>query len=273
MIRGPSPFEGPFALGHEAIAEVVDVGPGARFYRGQFVVVSWHISCGSCHRCVDRGKPNPCDRFPKGAAFGSPVSHEFGGTFADLVRVPHANASLVPLLPNRLRTRRGGRPGGLRRHRSRAPRSRRQARRQCDRASPAEAARQLPDHGRCQHGRVALRHSLHGARGTVLVGRLPLRSRRATDDGDVDPGHSLLHGTRSRAPNHRDSNGLPRRQALRCLTGRERNRALRRGACSACARSAEGRTGPRCQSRMTRMRCRGPSLQRRVGHKQGNRPC
>lgn len=97
MIRGPSPFNRPCALGHEAIAEVVDVGPGAAFYRGQVVIVSWHISCGTCYRCVDRGKPNTCARFPKGAAFGSPVSDTFGGLFADLVRVPNANASLVPV--------------------------------------------------------------------------------------------------------------------------------------------------------------------------------
>jgi threonine dehydrogenase-like Zn-dependent dehydrogenase len=99
MIRGPSPFQGPCALGHEAIAEVVEVGPGARFYRGQVVVVSWHISCGYCHRCAGRGKPNTCAHYPKGAAFGSPVADTFGCLFADLVRVPHANASLVPVTP------------------------------------------------------------------------------------------------------------------------------------------------------------------------------
>jgi len=99
MIRGPSPFEGPCALGHEAIAEVVDVGPGARLYKGQVVVVSWHISCGYCHRCAGRGKPNTCEHYPKGAAFGSPVADTFGCLFSDLVRVPHANASLVQVTP------------------------------------------------------------------------------------------------------------------------------------------------------------------------------
>ena len=99
MIRGPSPYERPCALGHEAIAEVVEAGPGANFYKGQVVVVSWHVSCGRCHRCAERGKPNTCAHYPKGAAFGSPVDDTFGGLFADLVRVPHANASLVPLPP------------------------------------------------------------------------------------------------------------------------------------------------------------------------------
>ncbi|MFZ5747133.1 MAG: zinc-dependent alcohol dehydrogenase [Pseudomonadota bacterium] len=98
MIRGPSPFDRPCALGHEAIAEIVEAGPGARFHIGQIVVVSWHISCGYCHRC-GRGKPNTCAHYPRGAAFGSPVSDTFGCLFADLVRVPHANASLVPVPP------------------------------------------------------------------------------------------------------------------------------------------------------------------------------
>lgn len=99
MILGGTPFAGPCALGHEAIAEVVEAGPGAHFYKGQLVVVSWHVSCGRCHRCAGLGKPNTCAHYPKGAAFGSPVAHDFGCLFADLVRVPHANASLVPLPP------------------------------------------------------------------------------------------------------------------------------------------------------------------------------
>lgn len=100
MIRDRSPFEKPCALGHEALAEVVEAGPGANFYRGQLVVVSWHISCGLCHRCSGLGKPNTCSHYPKGAAFGSVLSDEFGCLFSDLVRVPHANASLVPLPPS-----------------------------------------------------------------------------------------------------------------------------------------------------------------------------
>lgn len=99
IIQGTTPFKGPFAIGHECIAEIVEVGSGAtQFYQGQQVVVSWHISCGHCHRCT-RGLPNTCAHFPKGAAFGSPVEGKWGGLFSDLVRVPHAPASLVPLLP------------------------------------------------------------------------------------------------------------------------------------------------------------------------------
>ncbi|QWG15259.1 alcohol dehydrogenase catalytic domain-containing protein [Bradyrhizobium sediminis] len=100
IIRGTTPFEGPFAIGHECVAEVAHVGPGAtQFYRGQHVIVSWHISCGRCHRCARRQLPNTCSHFPRGAAFGSPVQGPWGGLFSDLVRVPHAPASLVPLPP------------------------------------------------------------------------------------------------------------------------------------------------------------------------------
>src|SRR5262249_29853289 len=56
-------------------------------------------SCGLCHRCATRRKPNTCAHYPKGAAFGSPVADTFGCLFSDLVRVPHANASLVPVTP------------------------------------------------------------------------------------------------------------------------------------------------------------------------------
>src|SRR4051812_31436390 len=48
IIAGATPFEGPFALGHEAVAEVVDVGDDAgALAPGQLVVVPWHIYCGT----------------------------------------------------------------------------------------------------------------------------------------------------------------------------------------------------------------------------------
>ncbi len=97
IIRGQTPFQGPFDIGHECIAEVVEMGDGARrFFPGQLVIVSWHISCGSCHRCV-RGLPNTCAHHPRGAMFGMSVGGEWGGLFSDRVRVPFANASLLPL--------------------------------------------------------------------------------------------------------------------------------------------------------------------------------
>lgn len=99
IIRGEAPFKGPFAIGHECIAEVIKTGPGTvGLYAGQLVVVSWHISCGRCHRCR-RDLPNTCASFPAGAMYGLPVGGDWGGTFSDLFRVPHATAALAPLPP------------------------------------------------------------------------------------------------------------------------------------------------------------------------------
>jgi len=99
IIQGETPFNGPFDIGHECIAEVVELGEGAsNFYRGQLVIVSWHVSCGHCHRCR-RGLNNTCSSHPKGAMFGMPVGGEWGGFFSELVRVPYARAALMPLPP------------------------------------------------------------------------------------------------------------------------------------------------------------------------------
>lgn len=99
IIRGEAPFKGPFAIGHEAVAEVVAVGSGATgLYPGQHVVVSWHISCGHCHRCY-RNLPNTCASHPPGAMYGLPVGGEWGGLFSSLIRVPFASFALTPLPP------------------------------------------------------------------------------------------------------------------------------------------------------------------------------
>jgi threonine dehydrogenase-like Zn-dependent dehydrogenase len=101
IIRGRAAemFHGPFAIGHECIAEVVEPGPGVKgFYRGQLVVVNWHISCGRCDRCRN-GSPNSCRNHPPNACYGLPRRERWGGTFSDLVRVPYANFALTPLPP------------------------------------------------------------------------------------------------------------------------------------------------------------------------------
>lgn len=99
IIRGEAPFKGPFAIGHEAIAEVVVAGPGTvGLYPGQKVVVSWHLSCGHCHRCHQQ-LPNTCASHPPGAMYGLPVGGNWGGLFSSLVRVPFASFALTPLSP------------------------------------------------------------------------------------------------------------------------------------------------------------------------------
>lgn len=97
LIQGHAPFPGPFALGHECVAEIVEVGERVTGLRpGQTVIVCWHISCGHCDRCRN-GKPNACRSHPHGASYGTGVGGDWGGMFADLIYVPHASAMLVPL--------------------------------------------------------------------------------------------------------------------------------------------------------------------------------
>ena len=48
-------FPGPFPVGHEIAAEVVDVGPGVRRIKpGQRVAVPFQVSCGTCEPCRER---------------------------------------------------------------------------------------------------------------------------------------------------------------------------------------------------------------------------
>src|SRR5580692_11271228 len=52
IIDGSSPFPGPFPLGHECVAEVVELGDGVgSLERGQLVSVPFQISCGECGPC------------------------------------------------------------------------------------------------------------------------------------------------------------------------------------------------------------------------------
>ena len=107
-ICGPVPFQGPFAIGHEAIAEVVVVGSEVSNLRvGDQVVVPWSVSCGTCRACL-RGLTSKCTTMrkepsaPDGertlAAFGfGPACGPFGGMVSDLLRIPNADHMLVKL--------------------------------------------------------------------------------------------------------------------------------------------------------------------------------
>ena len=65
---------------------------------GDVVVVPFQISCGSC-ACVRRaGTPASCTTVPRGSAYGmQPLGGDWGGALADVLRVPFADAMLVPL--------------------------------------------------------------------------------------------------------------------------------------------------------------------------------
>lgn len=95
IIRGEAPFKGPFAIGHECVAEVLEVGERvSRFVPGDLVIVNWHISCAHCDRCSD-GRPNSCRMHRPGAMYGLPGLGDWGGTFSDRIRVVEADFALT----------------------------------------------------------------------------------------------------------------------------------------------------------------------------------
>lgn len=99
LIAGLTPFKPPFALGHECVAEVLEVGEevtGVR--RGDLVSVPWKIACGECRQCL-AGRATACTAVARHAAFGVPAGGHWGGLFSEVVLVPFADAMLVPLPP------------------------------------------------------------------------------------------------------------------------------------------------------------------------------
>jgi alcohol dehydrogenase len=92
-------FPGPFAVGHEAVAEVTAIGADvASFEIGQRVLVPFQLSCGTCIACTER-RFGACHSFraPAGGAFGfGPAGGGHGGAVADLLYVPAADHLLLP---------------------------------------------------------------------------------------------------------------------------------------------------------------------------------
>src|SRR5947209_7772028 len=98
IVAGQSPFQPPFALGHECTAEVVDVGGAVSSVRpGDRVSVPFQISCGDCDPCR-RGRSGNCRGVKWQSTYGFGVAvEEYGGFLSDRVRVPFADHMLVPL--------------------------------------------------------------------------------------------------------------------------------------------------------------------------------
>ncbi len=96
ILSGLTPFRGPFAFGHEFVAEIVTLGEEVRgFHPGQRVMVSFQICCGECDRCR-RGLTGSCATVPTFASYGFGRG-DWGGALSDLVRVPFAEAMMVAL--------------------------------------------------------------------------------------------------------------------------------------------------------------------------------
>ena len=51
-IVGHVPFQGPFGIGHECVAQVTAIGEQVTDRKvGDIVVVPWAVSCGTCREC------------------------------------------------------------------------------------------------------------------------------------------------------------------------------------------------------------------------------
>ena len=99
LTSGFIPSRGPFALGHECVAEIVALGSAVEGLRvGQRAVVAFQVSCGACGSCRS-GHSGNCDEFPVLSDYGmQPLSGvEYGGMLTELVRVPFAEAMLAPV--------------------------------------------------------------------------------------------------------------------------------------------------------------------------------
>ncbi|MEU1993914.1 alcohol dehydrogenase catalytic domain-containing protein [Nocardia gamkensis] len=99
VLRGAFPLPGPYPFGHEGVAKVVEIGPEVRGVAvGDLVVVPFQISCGACRACA-RGRTGNCVSHPRLSSFGLGAMGglDWGGLWADLALVPHADAMLVRL--------------------------------------------------------------------------------------------------------------------------------------------------------------------------------
>ncbi len=101
VLLGRSPFPLPLQIGHEAIAEVVDVGDEVREIKvGDRVVVPFQISCGDCSACRG-GRTGNCTGVPPLSMYGFGIGGgNWGGAVTDELYVPYADAMLVPLPAN-----------------------------------------------------------------------------------------------------------------------------------------------------------------------------
>ena len=97
LVRGQIPGPPGLAMGHEGVGEVTDVGDAVGSVKpGDLVSIPFQISCGECGRCR-KGQTGNCESVGRMATYGLPIGENYGGFLSDFVRVPYADAMLVPV--------------------------------------------------------------------------------------------------------------------------------------------------------------------------------
>jgi alcohol dehydrogenase len=88
----------PLHLGHECVAEVLEVGERVATVKpGDRVIVPFQVSCGECPPCVN-GRTGSCASVPPISMYGFGLAGgHWGGAFSDRLAVPYADAMLVAL--------------------------------------------------------------------------------------------------------------------------------------------------------------------------------
>ncbi len=88
----------PLHLGHECVAEVLEVGDRVTCVQpGQRVIVPFQINCGECAACAS-GFTGNCASVPPISMYGFGLAGgHWGGAFSDRLAVPYADAMLVAL--------------------------------------------------------------------------------------------------------------------------------------------------------------------------------
>ncbi len=90
-------FKGPFPIGHECVAEVLEVGDHVKCFKpGDVVSVPFQISCGTCSNCLN-DLTGFCERVETHASYGLGKHLSYGGALSDLLKIPFADAMLVKI--------------------------------------------------------------------------------------------------------------------------------------------------------------------------------
>jgi len=94
----PDVLKGPFPMGHECVAEIVELGKELTgFRKGQKVVIPFQVSCGTCPVCSS-GLTSQCETYGAFDMYSGIGKHKIrGGMISDLFLVPNAQHMLIPI--------------------------------------------------------------------------------------------------------------------------------------------------------------------------------